>query len=100
MNGTDSWIQKKISLRPVSRGCHLVTNEILAQTPELQKFYMGMCFLQLLHTSASLILNENWDPDVREDVETYFTKLVPTVSFFCHRKWPKQQAVDKTLRVM
>lgn len=37
-------------------------------------------FLPVLHTSASLALNESWDPDVRDDMEMMLNKLVPEVS--------------------
>ncbi len=35
------------------------------QLPELSQFAVGLMHIQLLHTSASLAINENWDPDVR-----------------------------------
>ncbi|XP_013792668.1 uncharacterized protein LOC106476567 [Limulus polyphemus] len=60
-----SWIQKKINLKPLQRGCHLITDEIVKQVPELSQFVVGILHLQIMHTSASLALNENWDPDVR-----------------------------------
>jgi secondary thiamine-phosphate synthase enzyme len=37
----------------------------------------GLCTLLLLHTSASLVIQENADPDVRRDFEAYFRRLVP-----------------------
>lgn len=37
----------------------------------------GLCHLFLQHTSASLILCENADPDVRRDLETLFSRLAP-----------------------
>ncbi|MBX5482247.1 MAG: YjbQ family protein [Myxococcaceae bacterium] len=37
----------------------------------------GLCNVFLHHTSASLILCENADPDVRRDLETFFSRLVP-----------------------
>jgi secondary thiamine-phosphate synthase enzyme len=37
----------------------------------------GLCTLLLLHTSASLVIQENADPDVRRDFEAYFERLVP-----------------------
>jgi len=36
-----------------------------------------MCFLFLPHTSASLVLSENWDPTARADLETFMERLVP-----------------------
>lgn len=72
-----AWFQKKINLRPQHRGVHLVTEEILRQVPELSQFAMGLCHVQILHTSASLALNESWDPDVRDDMEMMLNKIVP-----------------------
>ncbi|CAL1294109.1 unnamed protein product [Larinioides sclopetarius] len=60
-----AWFQKKINIRPVLRGCHLITDEILKQVPEITKFAIGLLHIEIMHTSASLALNENWDPDVR-----------------------------------
>lgn len=70
------WLQKEISLQPRSRGFHLITNELLRELPELQDFKIGMLNLFLLHTSASLTLNENADPTVRQDFESYFNRAV------------------------
>ncbi|XP_046417610.1 UPF0047 protein YjbQ isoform X3 [Neodiprion fabricii] len=72
-----AWFQKKINLRPQHRGVHLVTEEILRQIPELCQFSVGLCHIQILHTSASLALNESWDPDVRDDMEMMLNKIVP-----------------------
>lgn len=72
-----AWFQRKINLRPQHRGVHLVTEEILRQMPELGQFSVGLCHVQILHTSASLALNESWDPDVRDDMEMMLNKIVP-----------------------
>ncbi|XP_015925694.1 UPF0047 protein YjbQ [Parasteatoda tepidariorum] len=79
-----AWFQKKINLRPVHRGCHLVTDEILKQIPELSNFAVGLFHIQIMHTSASLALNENWDPHVRVDMEMFLTQLVPESIPFKH----------------
>ncbi|CAH1100118.1 unnamed protein product [Psylliodes chrysocephalus] len=72
-----AWCQRKVNLRPQHRGVHLVTEEILRQLPELNSFVIGLCHIQILHTSASLALNESWDPDVRDDMEMMLNKIVP-----------------------
>ena len=69
--------QKTINLRARSRGFHLVTAEILAAIPELTTLKMGMMQVFIQHTSASLTINENADPTVREDFEMWFNKAVP-----------------------
>jgi secondary thiamine-phosphate synthase enzyme len=71
------WLQKEITLEPRARGFHLVTGELLRELPELCNFKVGMMNLFLLHTSASLTLNENADPTVRQDFESWFDRAVP-----------------------
>lgn len=53
-----AWLQRKIHLRPQLRGVHLITDELLKQLPELSDFLVGLCHIQVMHTSASLALNE------------------------------------------
>ena len=72
-----SVIQRKISLRPYSRGFHLITNEVLEAIPELRNVKAGLCNIFIQHTSASLTINENADPTVRKDFESHFNKMVP-----------------------
>lgn len=71
------WIQKEICLKSKSRGFHLITEELLRELPELRNFRIGMMNIFLMHTSASLTLNENTDPTVRRDFESYFNHAVP-----------------------
>ncbi|MBQ9637680.1 MAG: YjbQ family protein [Prevotella sp.] len=78
--------QVEITLKPKSRGFHLVTSEILSQLfawqhdhgvepPGLPK--TGIINIFCKHTSCGLSINENADPDVRTDMETIFNGLVP-----------------------
>lgn len=69
--------QKSTRLRARCRGFHLVTNEILNELPEVSSINMGMMQVFIQHTSASLTINENADPTVREDFEMWFNKAVP-----------------------
>lgn len=69
--------QKSISLPPFKRGFHLITNEVEKSIPELSKISSGLCQVFIQHTSASLCINENADPTVRKDFETFFNKSVP-----------------------
>ena len=71
-----SWYQKEIALKPRGRGFHLVTDEIVEQVPEIQKIETGLMHIHIKHTSASITLNENYDPDVRGDMERFFNKTV------------------------
>ncbi len=69
-------IQKEIRLKPKSRGFHLITSEIESLIPEIRTVESGIAFIHLKHTSASLTLNENADPDVRLDMESIFNNLI------------------------
>lgn len=71
------WYQKTLTLKARPRGFHLITREILDQLPELAQVQVGILHLFIQHTSASLTLNENADPTVREDFESYFSRAVP-----------------------
>jgi secondary thiamine-phosphate synthase enzyme len=71
------WYQTEIKLSPKPRGFHLVTREILQQLPQLSSIQIGLCHLFIKHTSASLSINENADPDVRHDMEQHFNHFVP-----------------------
>jgi len=72
-----TWSQHEITLRPRSRGVHLVTPEIVEALPELRELRIGLAHLFLRHTSASLTLNENASPDVRRDFESWLNSAVP-----------------------
>lgn len=69
--------QQPVQLRARQRGFHLVTSEILQALPQLSEIQTGMCQVFIQHTSASLTINENADPTVRQDFEMYFNKAVP-----------------------
>jgi secondary thiamine-phosphate synthase enzyme len=71
------WLQREIELRARPRGFHLVTREVLGELPELSDMRVGLLHLFIRHTSASLTLNENASPDVRDDFESYFDATVP-----------------------
>ncbi len=71
------WAQHRIELQPYPRGFHLVTREVVAALPELSGLRVGLLHLHILHTSASLTLNENASPDVRRDFESWFSEAVP-----------------------
>lgn len=72
-----AWLQKEIRLQARARGFHLVTTEVTSALPELSRYKVGLLHLFIKHTSASLCLNENADPDVRGDLERHFNVLAP-----------------------
>lgn len=71
------WHQQDVHFSPRSAGFHLVTSELVAQLPVLADFSVGLLHLFIQHTSASLALNENADPDVRGDLQRHFEVMVP-----------------------
>ena len=71
------WIQKEISLNPRPRGFHLITNEILQNIQEIGDISIGIMEIFIKHTSASLTINEDADPTVRDDFESHFNQIVP-----------------------
>ena len=71
------WYQNVIELAPHRRGFHLITSQIRAAIPELAELKTGMLNAFLLHTSASLSINENADPDVPVDLESSMSAIAP-----------------------
>lgn len=69
--------QQILQLRERKRGFHLVTAEVINALPQIQELKTGICQVFIQHTSASLTINENADPTVRQDFEMYFSKTVP-----------------------
>lgn len=72
-----AWYQHEISLRARPRGFHLITDEVLDGIPELPQIKVGLLHVFIKHTSASLTINENADPDVPRDLEMAFNKIAP-----------------------
>ncbi|GAX26132.1 hypothetical protein FisN_18Hh248 [Fistulifera solaris] len=72
------WFQHEITVTAPKRGCHLITADIQKAAGEsIRQCQIGLCNIFVQHTSASLTINENADPDVRTDMETALNKIVP-----------------------
>ena len=71
------WFQRHLQLVPRPRGFHLITDEVAAALSEAPPVATGLVHLFLQHTSASLSINENADPDVPRDLETSFDRIAP-----------------------
>ena len=71
------WFQKNITIRKKNRGFHLITDELLNKVPEIETFKIGILHIFIMHTSASITINENADSTVRDDMESHFNKFVP-----------------------
>ncbi|WP_396634983.1 secondary thiamine-phosphate synthase enzyme YjbQ [Maribacter sp. R86514] len=70
-------IQKEFQLRAYKRGFHIITNEIVVRIPEIKDIDAGFLQVFIKHTSASLTINENADPTVRDDFESHINIMVP-----------------------
>jgi len=66
----------RLGLPSRGQGLHEITGEIAAWL-ERQPVREGLLTVFLRHTSASLLIQENADPDVRRDIEAFFAALVP-----------------------
>lgn len=79
-----AWIQQEIELAPRPRGFHLITREVMAAVPRLDRVRMGLMHVFIRHTSASLSINENADPDVPADLEMAFDRIAPETFPYAH----------------
>jgi len=71
------WVQRTIQLPQHRRGFHLITYQVVDGLPELRSTKVGLLHVFLQHTSASLTINENADPDVPADFESSFNAIAP-----------------------
>jgi secondary thiamine-phosphate synthase enzyme len=79
-----NWIQRQVRLRSFARGFHLITSDIVNEIPEIDRCNTGILHVFIQHTSASITLNENADPDVRVDMETALNRIAPEDQPFIH----------------
>jgi len=70
-----AWIQRECRISPLPRGFHIITSEVLEGMPELAEFTTGLLHVFIQHTSASLSINENADPDVPVDLESSLSAI-------------------------
>jgi secondary thiamine-phosphate synthase enzyme len=75
--------QKLLRIKTVGKSLHKITTQVQAIVAE-SGISTGICHLFLRHTSASLIIQENADPDVLEDLENFLSKLVPESGSYIH----------------
>jgi len=71
------WVRREVTLRARPRGFHLITNEVVGALPELRSIRVGLLHVFIMHTSASLTLNENASPEVMLDLEDHVNEIVP-----------------------
>ncbi|CAI5531829.1 unnamed protein product [Closterium sp. Naga37s-1] len=82
--GKTVWFQKTIELPPYKRGCHIITSHIMRAVPEIAEFRVGIANIFVLHTSASLTINENASPDVPLDMEDALNRIAPEGNHYRH----------------
>jgi secondary thiamine-phosphate synthase enzyme len=70
------WFKASLSLTTRGKGLYAFTEQVNAQL-RTWGATEGLCFLFCPHTSASLTINENYDPSAQADLETALEKLVP-----------------------
>lgn len=78
------WHQHRLTLPAFRRGFHLITDRVVAAATELKSIKTGLLHVFILHTSASLTINENADPDVRVDMESSFNAIAPESFPYVH----------------
>lgn len=78
------WFQNTFQLSARERGFHLVTPEVVKCLGDFEQIDRGLLHLFIQHTSASLTINENADPDVRVDMETAANLICPENMPFIH----------------
>ena len=71
------WFQRTITLTARRRGFHLITREVVSAMPAIGEVTVGQLQVFIQHTSASLTINENADPDVRVDLESTINAIAP-----------------------
>tara|TARA_B100000700_G_scaffold145363_1_gene161732 strand:+ start:99 stop:524 length:426 start_codon:yes stop_codon:yes gene_type:complete len=79
------WHQSEIQIPATGKGFHLITDLVVREIVDISKYKIGILHLFIKHTSASLTINENADPTVREDLEAHFNMLAPeNQSYYKH----------------
>jgi secondary thiamine-phosphate synthase enzyme len=71
------WLNRTIQLPPATRGFHLITGLVEKALPEIAQVHVGLLHVFIQHTSASLTINENADPDVPRDLESSINAVAP-----------------------
>jgi secondary thiamine-phosphate synthase enzyme len=69
--------QKSLRLPAFQSGYHLITAQVVANFPEIKTIKIGFLQIFIQHTSAALTINENADPTVRKDFQTFVNELIP-----------------------
>lgn len=71
------FFQNSLRLSSYPQGYHLITGQIERAIPEIREINIGFLQIFLQHTSAGLCINENADPTVRKDFQTFVNEMIP-----------------------
>jgi secondary thiamine-phosphate synthase enzyme len=71
-----NWYKITLEISTNGKGLYDFTKVVQAQLKDWN-VQEGMCYLFVQHTSASLVMSENWDPTARADLETFMERLIP-----------------------
>lgn len=71
------WFHRQLQLPAFAKGCHPITRHVLDAVPELARVKVGLLHVFIQHTSASLTINENADPDVLIDLDRALDSVIP-----------------------
>lgn len=70
------WYKEKITIKTQGKGLYPITDQI-SQLIKDWDVGDGICHLFVSHTSASLVINESYDPTAQQDLEMFLEKLIP-----------------------
>ena len=82
-----AWQQSEIILPEFPRGCHLITQHVIHDLAALKRCRTGLMHVFIQHTSGSLTINENADPDVPDDLGMALDRLAP-------ESWPYRHTCE------
>jgi secondary thiamine-phosphate synthase enzyme len=77
------WFKDTLTVQTRGKGLYDFTQKVASQIKEWD-VQEGICYLFLQHTSASLVVSENWDPTARQDLEAFMERLVPEDQHWHH----------------
>lgn len=76
--------QQTIKLKHYKRGFHIITDEIEDALKSFESVNNGLLNIFIKHTSASICINENADPSVRDDMESFFCDIADDKNYYIH----------------
>lgn len=79
-----NWYRDTLEISTSGKGMHAFTNRV-EERIRRWGILQGMCYLYIQHTSASLVISENYDPTAQKDMEVFMDRLAPEgESWYAH----------------